>query len=65
MQKTFLYQVYTSLAYIPPRYRIVKKLGVITINKDVHKSLARKKVIEILIWSCNDSTAKISFRMIS
>ena len=30
------------------------------INKDVRKSLARKKVNEILIWSWNDSYGKLS-----
>ena len=54
--KIFLFQVYTSLAYVTPTYRWVKELRVLMINKDVCKSLARKKVNEILIWSWNDST---------
>ena len=49
MRKIFLYQVYTNLSYVPPTYRIVKKLGVIMINKDVQKSLARKNGNDILI----------------
>ena len=51
MQKTFLYQVYTNLAYVPPIYMRVKKLQIIMINKDVRKSLARKNGNDILIWS--------------
>ena len=49
VQKIFLYQVYNKFAYVPPTYRRVKKLRVLMINKDVCKSLARKKGNEILI----------------
>ena len=59
MWKLFLYKVYTNLSYVPPTYRRVTKLQFITINKDVHKSLARKKVNENPIWSSNDSYGKI------
>ena len=43
MRKIFLYQMYTNLAYVPRTNRRVKKLQVLIINKDVPKSLARKK----------------------
>ena len=56
MQKIFLYQVYTNLAYVPPTYGRVKKLQIIMINKDVRKYLARKKGNENPIWNWNDST---------
>ena len=49
--KYFLYQVYTDLAYVSPTYRRVKKLWVLMINKNVYKSLARKKGNDIII--CN------------
>ena len=52
----FLYQMYTNLEYVPPTYRRVKKLRLIMINKNVRKSLERKKLNENLIWSWNDST---------
>ena len=55
VRKIFLYRVYTNLAYVTPMYRRVKKLQVIMINKDVRKSLARKKGNDILIWSWNGS----------
>ena len=55
MRKIFFYQVYTNLAYVPPTYRRVKKLQVCMINKNVRKSLARKKGNNILIQSWNDS----------
>ena len=38
----------------PPTYRIVKKLIFLTMNKDVHKSLASKNGNKILIWSWNN-----------
>ena len=45
----FLYQVYTNLAYVPPTYRRVKKLRVLMINKNLRKSLSRRKGNDILI----------------
>ena len=64
MQKIFLYQVYTNLAYVPPTYRRVKKLLVLVINKDVHKHLARKKGNENPIWSWNNSNIFFLFSYI-
>ena len=49
MWKIFLYQVYTNLAYVSPTYRRVKKLQVLMINKNLHKSLASRNGNEILI----------------
>ena len=54
MRNIFLYQVYTNLAYVPPTYRIVKKLQVLMINRNLRKSLAHKNGNEILIWSWNN-----------
>ena len=54
IQKIFLYQVYTNLAYVPPTYRRVKKLRVLMTNKDIRRSLARKNRNYILIWSYNN-----------
>ena len=54
MRKVFLYQVYTNLVYVPPTYRRVKKLRVLMINKNLHKSLASRNVNEIFVWSCNN-----------
>ena len=42
-KENFLYQVYTNLEYVPPTYRRIKKLRVLMINKDVHKSLSCNK----------------------
>ena len=50
--------MYTNLEYVPPKYRRVKKLQVLMINKDVRKSLARKKGNENPIWSWNNSPIK-------
>ena len=58
MQKVFLYQIYTNLAYVPPTYIRVKKLRVLIINKDVHKSLGRNNGNENPICSRNDSYNK-------
>ena len=59
MRKIFLYKVYTNLAYVSPTYRRVKKIRVIMINEGVRKPLACKKVNEILIWSWNNSAARL------
>ena len=56
MQKMFLYQVYTNLAYVHPMYRRVKKVQALVINKDLRKSLAGKKGNEILVWSWNEGS---------
>ena len=56
MREIFLHQIYTNLAYVPPTYIRVKKLQDLMINKDVRKSLARKKVNENPIWIWNDFT---------
>ena len=58
MWKIFLYQVYANLAYVPPTYRGVKKLQVITINKNLPESLASINVNEILIWIWNNPTTQ-------
>ena len=55
MRKIFVYQIYTNLAHVPPTYRRVKKLEVLIINKDVHKSLAHKNGNDNPIWSWNIS----------
>ena len=54
MRKTFLYQVYTNLVYVPLMYRRVKKLRVLIIIKYIHKYLARKNGNEIIIWIWNN-----------
>ena len=54
MLKIFLYQVYTNLAYVTPTYSRVKKLRVLTINKNLRKSLASRNGDEILIWIWNN-----------
>ena len=54
MWKIFFHQVYTKLAYVPPRYRRLKKLRVLTINKNLRKSLDSRNGNEILIWSWNN-----------
>ena len=54
MLKIFLYQVYTNLAYVTPTYSRVKKLRVLTINKNLRKSLASRNGNEILIWIWNN-----------
>ena len=59
IRKIFLYQMYTNLACVPPRYRRVKKLQVIVINKDVRKSLECKKGNENSIWSWYDSVTAL------
>ena len=61
MQKIFLYQVYTNLAYVPPTYRRIKKLQVLVINKELCKSLARKNGNEILIWIWNNPYVNIGY----
>ena len=53
MWKIFLYQVYTNLAYVPPRNRRVKQLQFIMINKNQHKYLASRNGNEIIIWIWN------------
>ena len=63
MYQIFLYQVYTNLAYVPHTYRKVKKLRVLTINKNLRKSLASRNGNDILIWSWNNPLVKIDFPM--
>ena len=56
MQKIFLYQVYTNLAYVPPMYRRFLKIRVLIIKKNVPKSLASINKNYIFIWSWNNPT---------
>ena len=58
MRKILSYQVHTNLVYIPPTYRGVKKLWALMINKELRKSLARKKGNENPIWRWNDLHVK-------
>ena len=53
MQKIFLYQVYTNLAYVPLYVQERKKLRGLMINKDLWKSLERKNRDEIILWIWN------------
>ena len=50
MLKIFLHQVYTNLAFVTPTYSRFTKKRILMINKDVHKSLARKNRNDNSIW---------------